>query len=132
MTVKDVPDARIEHPHPERADRLRPLHRLAGRGRGVPPEDPGGAEAQGELEARGKVPFDYGLMWFKGRRMGTGQAPVKRYNRALRDLIASGRAEPGFVVSHELALDEAPSAYEHFDNRDEGWTKVILHPDGHG
>lgn len=62
----------------------------------------------------------------------TGQAPVKRYNRALRDLIAGGRAEPGFIVSHELGLDEAPPAYEHFDNRDEGWTKVILHPDRHG
>lgn len=95
------------------------------------PEDPGGAEAQDEQEAGGRIPFDYGQMWFKGQRMGTGQAPVKRYNRALRDLIAGGRAEPGFVVSHELSLDEAPSAYEHFDNRDEGWTKVILHPDGH-
>ncbi|RSN17091.1 aldehyde dehydrogenase [Streptomyces sp. WAC 01325] len=95
------------------------------------PEDPGGAEAQDEQEAGGRIPFDHGQMWFKGQRMGTGQAPVKRYNRALRDLIAGGRAEPGFVVSHELSLDEAPSAYEHFDNRDEGWTKVILHPDGH-
>ncbi|MFD5814179.1 glutathione-independent formaldehyde dehydrogenase [Streptomyces sp. NPDC127038] len=95
------------------------------------PEDPGGEDAQGELEAHGKLPLDYGLMWFKGQTMGTGQAPVKRYNRALRDLIAGGRAKPGFLVSHELGLDEAPSAYEHFDRRDDGWTKVVLHPDGH-
>ncbi|MDQ0305916.1 threonine dehydrogenase-like Zn-dependent dehydrogenase [Kitasatospora herbaricolor] len=95
------------------------------------PEDPGGAEAQGELEAKGKIPIDFGIMWFKGQRMGTGQAPVKRYNRALRDLIAAGRAEPSFVVSHELGLDQAPEAYEHFDARDEGWIKVALHPDGH-
>ena len=46
----------------------------------------------------------------------------------LRDLIASGKAEPSFIVSHELPLDQAPEAYEHFDNRDEGWTKVVLHP----
>ncbi|MFE3110123.1 glutathione-independent formaldehyde dehydrogenase [Kitasatospora indigofera] len=96
------------------------------------PEDPGGGDAQGELEARGKVPIDFGMMWFKGQRMGTGQAPVKRYNRALRDLIAAGRAEPSFVVSHELGLDQAPEAYEHFDARDEGWIKVALHPDGDG
>jgi glutathione-independent formaldehyde dehydrogenase len=25
-------------------------------------------------------------------------------------------------------LDEAPDAYQHFDNRDDGWTKVIMHP----
>ena len=31
-------------------------------------------------------------------------------------------------MSHELPLDRAPEAYEHFDNRDEGWTKVVLHP----
>ncbi|MFB6570037.1 glutathione-independent formaldehyde dehydrogenase [Streptomyces noursei] len=96
------------------------------------PEDPGGKEAQGELEAQGKVPIDFGLLWFKGQRLGTGQAPVKRYNRALRDLIAHGKAEPSFLVSHELNLDEAPSAYEHFDARDDGWTKVVLHPGGAG
>jgi len=27
-------------------------------------------------------------------------------------------------------LDEAPDAYKHFCSRDQGWTKVILHPDG--
>jgi glutathione-independent formaldehyde dehydrogenase len=27
-----------------------------------------------------------------------------------------------------LKLDEAPNAYQHFDERDHGWTKVILHP----
>jgi glutathione-independent formaldehyde dehydrogenase len=96
------------------------------------PEDPGGAEAQNELEAQGKIPTDYGLMWFKGQKMGTGQAPVKKYNRALRDLIAGGKAELGWVVSHELRLDEAPTGYEHFDHRDNGWTKVVLHPNGSG
>jgi glutathione-independent formaldehyde dehydrogenase len=61
--------------------------------------------------------------------MGTGQCPVKRYNRPLRDLIAGGKATPSWIVSHELSLEEAPQAYEHFDARDEGWTKVVLHPD---
>ena len=31
-------------------------------------------------------------------------------------------------MSHELGLDEAPDAYRHFDARDNGWTKVVLHP----
>ena len=60
--------------------------------------------------------------------MGTGQCPVKRYNRLLRDLIVAGSAKPGWIVSHELSLAEAPSGYEHFDARDDGWTKVLLHP----
>jgi glutathione-independent formaldehyde dehydrogenase len=32
------------------------------------------------------------------------------------------------IISHRLGLDEAPAAYQHFDARDEGWTKVVLKP----
>ena len=89
------------------------------------PQDPG---AKDELAKQGKFPLDYGLMWFKGQKMGTGQCPVKKYNRALRDLVAGGKAKPSFVVSHEIPLDEAPTAYENFDKREDGWTKVTMHP----
>ena len=58
-----------------------------------------------------------------------GQANVKRYNQKLRDMIIEGRAAPSFVVSHDLPLDEAPGAYEKFDQRIDGCTKVILKPD---
>ena len=60
--------------------------------------------------------------------MGTGQCPVKRYNRHLRDLIVVGRARPSFIVSHELPLTDAVHGYECFDKRVEGWTKVLLRP----
>jgi glutathione-independent formaldehyde dehydrogenase len=60
--------------------------------------------------------------------MGTGQAPVKRYNRQLRDLIIAGRATPSFLVSHELPLDQAAEGYDRFDKREAGWTKVLLRP----
>jgi glutathione-independent formaldehyde dehydrogenase len=89
------------------------------------PQDPGSPD---ELAKQGQVAFDMGLFFQKGLRAGSGQANVKRYNRQLRDLIAAGRAEPSFVVSHELGLDDAPDAYRHFDNREEGWTKIVLHP----
>ena len=60
--------------------------------------------------------------------MGTGQCNVKAYNRRLMDLIHHGKANPSMIISHEIALDEAADAYRHFDNRDKGWTKVIMHP----
>jgi threonine dehydrogenase-like Zn-dependent dehydrogenase len=41
-----------------------------------------------------------------------------------------GGAAPRFVVSHELPLEQAPEAYEKFDKRIEGYTKVVLHPGG--
>ena len=89
------------------------------------PEDPG---AKDKGAQQGRIGFDYGTFFTKGQRMGTGQAPVKRYNRALRDLIIDGRANPSFLVSHELPLAEAAAGYEHFDKREAGWTKVLLRP----
>ena len=39
-----------------------------------------------------------------------------------------GRANPSFVVSHSVPLDDAPDAYKKFDQRIDGYTKVILNP----
>jgi threonine dehydrogenase-like Zn-dependent dehydrogenase len=89
------------------------------------PQDPTPAD---KLMQAGQIAFDFGMFFHKGLRMGTGQAPVKTYNRDLCRLIEAGKAEPSFLVSHELSLDEAPRAYKHFDARDEGWTKVVLKP----
>ena len=89
------------------------------------PQDPAGPD---ELAQQGRPAWDYGTFFTKGQHMGTGQAPVKRYNRQLRDLIVAGRANPGFLVSHELGLDQAPEGYASFDQRLDGWTKVLLKP----
>ncbi len=65
----------------------------------------------------------------KGLRLCTGRADVRRYDRQLRDLITEGRASPGFVVSHELPLDQAPDAYRWSAQRVDGFLKVVLRPD---
>ena len=89
------------------------------------PADEGAAT---EDAKQGRYDFDYGTAFTKGISIGSGQCPVKRYNRYLRDLIIRGQASPSRIVSHELPLAEAPRAYEQFDKRADGWTKVILHP----
>ncbi|MGW7293776.1 glutathione-independent formaldehyde dehydrogenase [Streptomyces xiamenensis] len=89
------------------------------------PADPGGPS---ESAKHGELLFKMGRFFEKGLRMGTGQANVKAYNRQLRDMIVAGRATPSFLVSHRLPLSEAPDAYQHFDQRDDGWTKVLLKP----
>jgi glutathione-independent formaldehyde dehydrogenase len=103
---------------------VRPTGAIGVPGRYVP-ADPGGVD---EHARRGMLTVAVGTLFEKGLRLGTGQASVKRYNRQLRDLITAGRARPGFVVSHELPLDEAPTAYQKFDQRIDGCTKVILRP----
>ena len=58
--------------------------------------------------------------------MGSGQAPVKKYNEYLRDLIVNGRTKPSQIVSHRIPIDEAPDAYDKFDKRIEGYTKILI------
>lgn len=98
-------------------------------GLGIPglyvPKDPGAPDSN---SAKGYITFPFGKLFEKGLTVGTGQCNVKKYNRYLRDLIIAGRAKPSFVVSHELSLDEASSAYDKFDKRIDGYTKVLLHP----
>ena len=88
-------------------------------------EDP---KSHDSLAKKGQIAFDLGKFFEKGLTMGSGQTNVKQYNRRLCALIAAGKAKPSFLVSHELPLDEAAEAYEHFDKREKGWTKVVLKP----
>jgi len=89
------------------------------------PSDPGGIDPHAK-EGRLLIPF--GKLFEKGLSLGTGQCNVKKYNAYLRDMIIAGRAKPSFIVSNEVSLDQAPMAYEKFDKRVEGYTKVILKP----
>ena len=89
------------------------------------PEDP---KAPTEGAKEGRIGFTYGAAFEKGLSISSGQCPVKRYNRQLRDLIIHGKATPSVIVSHEVSLAEAPAAYDKFDKRVDGYTKVLLHP----
>ena len=88
------------------------------------PQDPG---AKGPAKD-GRFAIALGDAWNKGVSIEMGQAPVKKYNVYLRDLIIAGVAKPSVIVSHRLPLSEAPLAYEKFDARSDGYTKVLLKP----
>lgn len=100
-------------------------------GLGIPglyvPSDPG---APDDHSAKGMLLVPFGSLFEKGLSLATGQCNVKKYNKYLRDLIISGRAKPSFVISHNCTIEQAPEAYEKFDKRVEGYTKVLLHPNG--
>ena len=89
------------------------------------PSDPGGVDDNAK---KGALSINFGKLFEKGLRLGTGQCNVKQYNAYLRDLIIAERANPSFVVSHTVPLSDAPGAYSKFDKRVEGYTKVILNP----
>ena len=43
-------------------------------------------------------------------------------------MIEHDKLKPSLIVSHELSLADAPRAYASFDEREKGWTKVVLKP----
>ena len=85
--------------------------------------DPG---ARDDQKKQGIFSFPLADFFSKGLTIGTGQAPVKKYNEYLRDLIVSGRARPSLIVSHHIKIDQAPEAYSKFDQRTDGYTKVLI------
>jgi glutathione-independent formaldehyde dehydrogenase len=85
--------------------------------------DPGAAS---QTAKQGVFHFPVADFFDKGITMGSGQAPVKRYNEYLRDLIVNGKAKPSRIVSHRIPIEEAPHAYDKFDRRIEGYTKVLI------
>jgi glutathione-independent formaldehyde dehydrogenase len=64
----------------------------------------------------------------KGVTVGLGRTNDRQYTARLRDLVVSGRARPGFVVSNHGSLAEAPGFYDAFDRRADGIVKVVLNP----
>jgi glutathione-independent formaldehyde dehydrogenase len=85
--------------------------------------DPG---AKDQRAKKGIYPFPIADFFDKGLTIGSGQAPVKKYNEYLRDLIVNGRAKPSKIVSHHIRIEDAPKAYDKFDKRVEGHTKVLI------
>jgi glutathione-independent formaldehyde dehydrogenase len=70
----------------------------------------------------------WGTFFSKNVKIGMGRDHDERYNDRLRDMIVAGRIKPGTIVSHRLALSEAPDAFVKFDNRSDGYIKVVLQP----
>jgi glutathione-independent formaldehyde dehydrogenase len=84
--------------------------------------------AEGELERRGSMAVPWGTLFKKDVTVGMGRDHDERYNGRLRDLIVTGHARPSTIVSHRLPLAAAPDAYRRFDERRDGYLKVVLRP----
>ncbi|KEO83708.1 zinc-dependent alcohol dehydrogenase [Tumebacillus flagellatus] len=72
--------------------------------------------------------FPLGDIMNRNVTLTTGQAPVIPIMPKMYELVASGKVDPGTVVSHVLPLSEASKGYTMFDERTEGCIKVVLKP----
>jgi len=73
-----------------------------------------------------KVPF--GAIVNKALTVKSGQTHVQHYLRPLLELIERGAIDPSFVITHRLALDDAPGGYKTFRDKQDDCIKIVLKP----
>jgi threonine dehydrogenase-like Zn-dependent dehydrogenase len=73
-----------------------------------------------------KIPF--GAAFSKGLTLKMGQTHVHKYMEPLLRHIEQGDIDPSFVITHRLPLDEAPSGYKVFREKEDDCIKIVLKP----
>jgi glutathione-independent formaldehyde dehydrogenase len=84
--------------------------------------------AKDEAAQHGEYLIPWGTLFKKGVTIGMGRDDDKRYNDHLRDSIVRGRIKPSAIVSHRLPLRDAAEAFAKFDERSDGYIKIVLEP----
>ena len=70
--------------------------------------------------------FPMGPFMNRSLRMRSGQCHVHRYMAPLMRWIRAGGIDPSFVITHRMALEDAPRAYRIFRDKQDGCEKVVL------
>ncbi|MET0377044.1 MAG: zinc-dependent alcohol dehydrogenase [Rhizorhabdus sp.] len=73
--------------------------------------------------------FPMGAFMEKGLTMKTGQTHVQHYLPGLLNAIMEDKIDTTFLISHRMALEDAPKGYDIFKNKQDEVTKVVLKPD---
>lgn len=73
-----------------------------------------------------KMPM--GAIFAKGLTLKAGQTHVQKYLRPLQQLIASGAIDTTFIITHRMALEDAPQGYRIFNEKKDGCIKIVLNP----
>jgi threonine dehydrogenase-like Zn-dependent dehydrogenase len=73
-----------------------------------------------------KVPI--GAAFAKGLTLKMGQTHVHRYMRPLLERIRQGQLDPSRIITHRIALDDGPQAYQLFADKADSCLKVVLKP----
>jgi 2-desacetyl-2-hydroxyethyl bacteriochlorophyllide A dehydrogenase len=67
-----------------------------------------------------------GLLWIKALRLCSGHANVIGHLDSVLAMMSSGQLDPTPLVTHHMALEQAPDAYALYDRREA--LKIVLRP----
>ena len=70
--------------------------------------------------------FPVGSLMNRSLTVRCGQTHIQRYAQPLLRMIENRDIDPSFVVTHRLPLEDAPSAFETFKQKEDGCVKVVL------
>jgi len=73
-----------------------------------------------------KIPM--GAFMNKGLTLKTGQTHTHRYLAPLLEKIEGGEIDPSFVITHRATLEEGPTLYQRFRDKEDGCVKVVMRP----
>jgi len=69
-----------------------------------------------------------GAFMNKGLTMKSGQTHMHRYMQPLLDKIIEGDIDTAAIITHKLALEDAPHGYDIFQGKKDGCIKVVMTP----
>ena len=88
------------------------------------------ARKAGTVSATGvyaeRIDLHMGIVWIKALTLKTGHANVIKHVDPVLAALADGRLDPSPLVTHRMALDDAPEAYRVYDRREA--LKIVLAP----
>jgi 2-desacetyl-2-hydroxyethyl bacteriochlorophyllide A dehydrogenase len=88
------------------------------------------ARKAGTVSATGvyaeRIELHMGVVWIKALTLHTGHANVIKHVDPVTEMLSDGRLDPSPLVTHHMKLDEAPEAYELYDQREA--LKIVLSP----
>ena len=72
--------------------------------------------------------FPLGAAFAKGLTLKMGQTHMHKYMPLLLDRIQRGEIDPSFIITHRVALDDAPAMYRTFRDKSDDCIKVVIKP----
>jgi threonine dehydrogenase-like Zn-dependent dehydrogenase len=72
--------------------------------------------------------FPLGAAFAKGLTLKMGQTHMHKYMPILLERIERGEIDPSFIITHRIALEDAPAMYRTFRDKQDACIKVVMKP----
>lgn len=72
--------------------------------------------------------FPIGMIMMKHLTVASGPNPCQKYFKYVMDMLEAGEVDPTFMITHDITMEEVPTAYKMLFNKEDGIIKVFVRP----